>query len=95
VRNWTLRRALELAAVAAPPERAATAREALEKSDRDLDETLAPPSRIEQAESLQRRIRVLRAAGRAAEADSLQPRLREALQGQHPASPRHAWATAG
>ena len=94
-RNWTFRRGLELTAVqTAAQGHAAEAWLQLEKAQREADlATIRAPSRIEHAESLLRRATVLTAAGRMADAAALQAPLREALQGQHPNSPRRVWST--
>jgi tetratricopeptide (TPR) repeat protein len=97
-RNWGYRLALELDAVTRATgtsgDRAAEAWAALMQAEREAGmATFEPPSFVERAESLRRRSSVLRAAGRAADAAVLEGSLREALKGQHAASPRWAWLT--
>jgi Protein kinase domain len=96
-RNWTFRQALELTAVyAASQGQAAAAWRALQQAEHQFDVTaIEPPSRVDKAESLRRRAKVLRAAGQATQAAALERPLREALQGQHEASPRRVWNVAG
>ncbi|WP_280151620.1 serine/threonine-protein kinase [Piscinibacter sp. XHJ-5] len=91
-RNWTFRQAAELAAVVRAAQGGADeAWATLEQADREPD-AVAAPTQVDLAESLMRRAAVLRAAGRSADAAALQARLRDALGGQHAASPRLAWA---
>jgi serine/threonine protein kinase len=95
VRTWGFRHALELAAVVGAAQgRANEAWAALTQAERDSEMAgVRAPSRVEQAESLARRAMVLRSADRAADVAAIERPLREALQNQHPASPRLAWLT--
>jgi hypothetical protein len=66
------------------------------QAEHEFDVTaIEPPSQVDKVESLRRRATVLRAAGQATQAATLERPLREALLGQHEASPRRAWSAVG
>lgn len=101
-RNWLYRRALELQAVAqaadasAGREQLAAVWSTLEQSEREAGvDAIEAPSAVERAESMRWRASVLRKADRTAAAEALESSWRDALQGQHPASPRRAWLESG
>lgn len=89
--TWNRRLAVELLASAQARQGAAPAGWAMvEALDREARGRLAPPSQLDAAQSIARRIALLRATGRAADAGALQAPLEAALRDQHADSPHRA-----